>query len=116
MVAELKNIALPVPLGVWHCNFTSSRFSAGEHFLRVVASTTSYTFPVQTCGIFYFPWPRHGGGGVVAEWVRALAWTGDRVVLARSNPAAATSLQNFSNSVYPALPVSFGGDTKLLVH
>ena len=29
-----------------------------------------------------------------------------------SNPAAATSLRNFGNSVYPALPVSFGGDTK----
>ena len=28
------------------------------------------------------------------------------------NPAAATSLRNFGNSVYPALPVSFGGDTK----
>ena len=29
-----------------------------------------------------------------------------------SNAAAATSLQNFGNSGYPALPVSFGGDTK----
>ena len=29
-----------------------------------------------------------------------------------SNPAAATSLRNFGNSVYPALPVFFGGDTK----
>ena len=29
-----------------------------------------------------------------------------------SNPAAVTSLRNFGNSVYPALPVSFGGDTK----
>ena len=38
-------------------------------------------------------------------------WTGDRVVLG-SNPAAATSLRNFGNSIYPALPVSFGGDTK----
>ena len=38
-------------------------------------------------------------------------WTGDRVVLG-SNPAAATSLRNFDNSVYPALPVSFKGDTK----
>ena len=36
---------------------------------------------------------------------------GDHVVLC-SNPAAATSLRNFDNSVYPALPVSFGGDTK----
>ena len=38
-------------------------------------------------------------------------WTDDRVVLG-SNPAAATSLRNFGNSVDPALPVSFGGDTK----
>ena len=45
----------------------------------------------------------------MTEWVRA--WTGDRVVLG-SNPAAATSPRNFGNSVYPALPVSFGGDTK----
>ena len=36
---------------------------------------------------------------------------GDEVVL-DSNPAAATSLRNFGNSIYPALPVSFEGDTK----
>ena len=29
-----------------------------------------------------------------------------------SNPAAANLLRNFGNSVHPALPVSFGGDTK----
>ena len=29
-----------------------------------------------------------------------------------SNPAAATSLRTFGNSVYLALPLSFGGDTK----
>ena len=29
-----------------------------------------------------------------------------------SHLAAATSLRNSDNSVYPALPVSFGGDTK----
>ena len=40
-----------------------------------------------------------------------MRWTGDRLVLG-SNPAAATSLRNFGNSVYPALPVSFGGGTK----
>ena len=35
------------------------------------------------------------------------------VVVQGSNPATATySLRNFGNSVYPALPVSFGGDTK----
>ena len=49
--------------------------------------------------------------GEVAEWGRALDWPGDRVVLG-SNPAAATSCQNVGNSVYLALPVSFGGDTK----
>ena len=47
----------------------------------------------------------------MAEWVRAL--TGDRVVLG-SNPAAATSLQNCGNSVYPALPVSFKSHRSLL--
>ena len=60
----------------------------------------------------------HSGGdggtwGAVAEWVRALAWAGDRTVSRPgSNPATVTSLRNFGNSVYPALPVSFGGDTK----
>ena len=49
----------------------------------------------------------------MAEWVRALAWAGDRTVSRpSSNPATVTSLRNFGNSVYPALPVSFGGDTK----
>ena len=37
--------------------------------------------------------------------------TGDRVVL-DSNPSVETSIRNFGYSVYPALPVSFGGDTK----
>ena len=47
-----------------------------------------------------------------ARWPSGLEhWTGDRVVLG-SNPDAATSLRNFGNSVYPTLPVSFGGDTK----
>ena len=57
-------------------------------------------------------------GGAVAVWVRALAWTGDRTVPGRvepsgSNPTAETLLRNFGNSVYPALSVSFGGDTKI---
>ena len=49
----------------------------------------------------------------MARWSSGLErWTGNRVVRG-SNPAAATSLRNFSNSVCnPALPVSFGGDTK----
>ena len=46
---------------------------------------------------------------IYTEWVRALVWAGNRTV---SNPATVTSLRNFGNSVYPALPVSFGGDTK----
>ena len=37
--------------------------------------------------------------------------TGERVVLA-SNHAGATWLRDFGNSIYPALPVFFGGDTK----
>ena len=42
----------------------------------------------------------------MAEWVKRLR-TGDRFVLG-ANP----SLRNLDNSVYPALPVCFGGDTK----
>ena len=38
-------------------------------------------------------------------------WTGDRVVLGL-NPSVATSLWNIGHSVYPALSVSFGEDTK----
>ena len=58
----------------------------------------------------------HSSSGVVAEWGARWPsglenWTRNRVVLG-SNPTAATSLRNFANSVYPALPVSFGGDTK----
>ena len=50
----------------------------------------------------------------MAEWVRALAWTGDRPVPGRVRiPLRKTSLRNFGNSIYPALPVSFGGDTKI---
>ena len=52
-----------------------------------------------------------GLGGAVAEWVRASACNGDRTVRVRI-PLRTTSLQNFGNSVYAALPVSFGGDTK----
>ncbi len=45
-------------------------------------------------------------GGAVAEWVRVLDWRPD-------GPGSENfSLRNFGNSVYPALPVSFGGDTK----
>ena len=53
----------------------------------------------------------HQKGGAVAEWVRKKIErrTGKQVVLG-SNPAAVTLLRNFGNSVYPALPVSFGGD------
>ena len=38
----------------------------------------------------------------MAEWVRALAWAGDRTVSRPgSNPATVTSLRNFGNSVSP---------------
>ena len=48
-----------------------------------------------------------------ARWPSGLErWTGDRTVRG-SNPTAENFLlRNFGNSVYPALPVSFGGDTK----
>ena len=51
-----------------------------------------------------------GRGGRVGESV-CLDWRpgGSRP---GSNPAAATSLWNFGNSVNPALPVYFGGDTE----
>ena len=49
-------------------------------------------------------------GGAVAEWVRAS--TGDRMVDGSSPTAENFSLRNFGNSVYPALPVSFGGDSQ----
>ena len=49
----------------------------------------------------------------MAEWVRTLAWTGDRTVPAGVRiPLRKTMLRNFGISVYPVLPVSFGGDTK----
>ena len=49
---------------------------------------------------------------VGARWPSGLErWTGDRMILG-SNPATATLFRNFDNSVCPALPVSFGGDTK----
>ena len=56
-----------------------------------------------------------GGGGAVAEWVRPLAWNGDRTFPTGFEPHFGKknfSLRNFGNSVYPSLPVSFGGDTK----
>ena len=47
-----------------------------------------------------------------ARWPSGLErWTGNQVVQG-SNPAVATSLRNFANSVYPAKPVSFGEHTK----
>ncbi len=47
-----------------------------------------------------------------ARWPSGLEhWTGDRVVLGL-NPAVATLLRNFDNSVYPTLPVSFRGESK----
>ena len=50
----------------------------------------------------------------MAEWVRALAWNGDRTFPVGFKPhfGKNVSLRNFGNSVYPSLPVSFGRDTK----
>ena len=45
----------------------------------------------------------------VAKWVRALGWRPGGP--AKRWSAEATSLRNFGNSVYPALPVSIGRDT-----
>ena len=54
----------------------------------------------------FFLW---GEGGAVTEWVRELDWRpGGPGFESRCAP----SLRNFDNSIYPALPVSFGGDTK----
>ena len=52
----------------------------------------------------------NNNGGAVAEWVRALAWNGDRTFPAEFEPNFGKnfSLRNFGNSVYPSLPVSFG--------
>ena len=48
-----------------------------------------------------------------ARWPCGLErWTGDRTVQGSNSTAENFSLRNFGNSVYPALPVSFGGDTK----
>ena len=45
-------------------------------------------------------------GRWLGDWRPDSSWPG-------SNPTAVNfSLRNFGNSVYPALPVSFGGDTK----
>ena len=42
---------------------------------------------------------------MMAEWVRALAWAGDRT---GSNPTSEkVSLRNFGNSIYRALPSVF---------
>ena len=46
----------------------------------------------------------------VAEWVRALDWRPDGPGF--ESHCGNFSLRNFGNSVYPALPVSFGGDPK----
>ena len=52
------------------------------------------------------------GGGAVAEWVRALACTGDRAVRDGFESHCGQLRFGTGNSVYPALiPVSFG-DTK----
>ena len=52
-------------------------------------------------------------GGVVAEWVRALALNGDRTFPAGfDSHCGRLWVRNIGNSVNPSLPVSFGWDTK----
>ena len=56
------------------------------------------------------PYITYKGG---ARWPSGLErWTGDRTVRGSNPTAENVSLRKFGNSVYPALPVSFGGDTK----
>ena len=45
----------------------------------------------------------------MAEWDRALDWQPGGPVF---ESCCGNFASNFGNSVYPALPVSFGGDTK----
>ena len=83
----------------------------------IVSSTDWYCVLIELQGIghFFHPW-------VFASWAWLWAalwrsglecWLGLATRRSRpgSKPAAATSLWNFGKSVYPALPVSFGGDT-----
>ena len=100
-----------------HCWVRLNTFLAHIEIMSLLSHVTihMYVWKKHTCIIcqefvINIWWRAHGA---VAEWVRALAWAGDRTVSRPgSNPATVTSLQNFGNSVYPALPVSFGGDTK----
>ena len=54
--------------------------------------------------------------GMYGRSLRALACTGDRTVRDgfESHCMRTTSLRNFGNSVYPALPVFFGGDARTI--
>ena len=78
---------------LFHPVTTRVSIIARKHPMKVPKMSPPYF------GCFWGPWP----SGLER-------WTGDLVVLG-SNPAEATSLRIFGNSVYPALPVSFGGDT-----
>ena len=56
-------------------------------------------------------------GGAVAEWVRALTWTGDRSVPGRVR--VPLTAENFASELwqlrlsrFASRPVSFGGDTE----
>ena len=78
---------------------------------------TTKTWPLAWAGCSIHECSQHAEGGCGgrrgARWPSGLeCWTGNRTVRG-SNPTAENfSLRNFGNSVYPALPVSFGGDTK----
>ena len=66
-------------------------YNPGAHWLFIIISRTE--------------------GGAVAEWVRAS--TGDQTVDGSSPTSVKIfSFRNFGNSVHPALPVSFGWDSK----
>ena len=62
-----------------------------EWFLEscIVESTTSYTFPVQTGGIFYFPWHRHQIEAVFGLGVFSMARRHALVSLRHAAPPSA---------------------------
>ena len=91
-------------------NYDIWRTVGGRHILRMImwcpideASAGKIGSPAR---LTFFLW-----GG--ARWPSGLERsTGDRTVEGSNPTAENVSLRNLGNSVYPALPVSFGGDTK----
>ena len=97
---------------VWGRETESSQHQAGHcicHLHRASSRSQVTTSSVKRFGHCYCVyWETSGAAG---QWLECR--TGDRGVVG-SNPAGRISLRNFGNSVYPTLPVSFGGDTKSL--